>query len=967
MAGRATPFGLFSGCSLAVLGDETRIELGPQANYRRAAKIDFDCLTTVAKTFAASDSGRELLKFKINPSGVALGDRFHYVETNEDGHVRTHQLSGLRLDAVTRALLDDARRPRRLDQLVACVSQAADIADLEECREFVLEAIRNQIIVPDFDPSVTGTEPLEDLAKQIEEGVLAEAGGDGAGARAARDLAEALRQVKRLLADLGDREFGLTRDDYAVACEPLRSHGANTDPMRCVQVDLYKPVHQATVSHRLAREALEAAIALARICPNDSYPLDTFKAQFERRYGDRPVKLLEAVDDEFGIGFRKDDSASCEHLPLLDGLPFPEAEGPMRFRKQDGYLLGRLVDALRQGEREIVFDDVDLERLAVPSIRPLPDAFSIFGSIVVDRNTALERFHLQSVAGPSGASFLGRFCHADGELAAKVRDHLALEESLRPHGIFAEIVHLPEGREGNVIYRPRLRKHELEYLGRSGLPRDLVITADDVWIRLSRGRLILWSARLGAEIHPRLASAHLGRTPLPVYRLLHRMQTEGVTCNFGWGWGPLAWSPFLPRVLIGGVEVSRMTWNLSRSQLAGLALRQSIDPCEMIRPLREQLGLPRIVALVESDNLLPVDLDNRLSVSSLVQQIKNRQGASLSEYHQQSSELGVVGPEGRYVNEVVIPFVRRKGSYSHSAPVSTDAVGGFTYFPGSEWEFLKIYAADAVNESIVCSGLGPLLVKARREGLVERWFFIRYVDPDPHFRIRYHSGSVEARSLVRGMLHAYLEKEAGKHAVWKIQHDTYQPEVERYGGPRAIEHCESWFCHDSESALAIVNGVRSQERWLAAMLSVDALLKDAGCEYDTRKGLATALYDGLSANMRLTPAFKQKLGDRYREQSALIYAALTQSEPHHDLAGVRAALDGRAEPSRSALSTIKDLGRQGVLSCSLEAILSSFAHMTINRLLKGARRQEIVIYDFLRRHYTTQLVRNEQTPGAKEC
>jgi hypothetical protein len=33
--------------------------------------------------------------------------------------------------------------------------------------------------------------------------------------------------------------------------------------------------------------------------------------------------------------------------------------------------------------------------------------------------------------------------------------------------VFAEIVHLPEGRIGNVIARPVLRGHEIVYLGRS--------------------------------------------------------------------------------------------------------------------------------------------------------------------------------------------------------------------------------------------------------------------------------------------------------------------------------------------------------------------------------------------------------------------------------------------------------------------------------------------------------------------
>ena len=64
---------------------------------------------------------------------------------------------------------------------------------------------------------------------------------------------------------------------------------------------------------------------------------------------------------------------------------------------------------------------------------------------------------IHSVTGPSGANLLGRFCHADPELHRRVEEHLRAEEAHRPDAIFAEVVHLPEGRIGNVLCRPVLR------------------------------------------------------------------------------------------------------------------------------------------------------------------------------------------------------------------------------------------------------------------------------------------------------------------------------------------------------------------------------------------------------------------------------------------------------------------------------------------------------------------------------
>ena len=93
---------------------------------------------------------------------------------------------------------------------------------------------------------------------------------------------------------------------------------------------------------------------------------------------------------------------------------------------------------------------------------PLPDACALMATLIaaqrpVAPRTVSARVLLHHVGGPSGANLLGRFCHADPDLLANVAEHLREEEALDPDAIFAEVVHLPEGRLGNVLLRPVLR------------------------------------------------------------------------------------------------------------------------------------------------------------------------------------------------------------------------------------------------------------------------------------------------------------------------------------------------------------------------------------------------------------------------------------------------------------------------------------------------------------------------------
>ncbi|MCI0409553.1 MAG: lantibiotic dehydratase family protein, partial [Acidobacteria bacterium] len=47
MAGRPTPFGLFAGCSVGTLGDQTRLRLENRGQHRRYTRLDMDYLCTL--------------------------------------------------------------------------------------------------------------------------------------------------------------------------------------------------------------------------------------------------------------------------------------------------------------------------------------------------------------------------------------------------------------------------------------------------------------------------------------------------------------------------------------------------------------------------------------------------------------------------------------------------------------------------------------------------------------------------------------------------------------------------------------------------------------------------------------------------------------------------------------------------------------------------------------------------------
>ena len=578
--------------------------------------------------------------------------------------------------------------------------------------------------------------------------------------------------------------------------------------------------------------------------PDPQGGLARFCEDFEARYGGREVPLLEALDEESGIGFEASPSSRWWSSPLLAGLPFPDdMEESREWTGRDEILLRLLTRALTTGAAEIELEDDDVAALEQPERDPLPDAFAALVAVAADSPEALDRGDfavlLKHVAGPAGAGLLGRFCHGDPALAQHVRAHLRAEEAHRPDAVFAEIVHPPLERTG--ILRPVLRDYEIPYLGPSGAPPDRQILAGDLMVSVRDGRIVLRSARLDREVLPRLTASHNYRSfGVAVYRFLGQLGLQDVAARMAWQWGPLSEAPFLPRVRIGRTVFARARWNLSRAEQSLLSQEEpasshSAAQVGAVQRWRGERGVPRLVVLSDSDFELLVDLENLLCLDALRHQLRRGAPPTLLEFFPGEGDLCVSGPEGRFVHEVVIPFVRTPVSSPDAATIAARVAApariaapviSRRFPPGSEWLYAKIYTGEAAADRLLTGTIGPLAARLADQGVAARWFFVREADPDLHLRVRFAGDPARLRDRALPALTAALQPAFDTGAVWRLQFDTYEREVERYGGARGIELAEEVFAADSEAVVDILGlPARSSDgRWRRALAGIDRLL-----------------------------------------------------------------------------------------------------------------------------------------------
>jgi thiopeptide-type bacteriocin biosynthesis protein len=955
MATRSTPFGLFSGCTSGRTGERTRLALDERHAYRRYSRLDMDYLFALCEHLSRDPEIRASVLFRPNSSLYESAGRLRFAESRVRGSLRTYHLVAFEAFDALRDTLQRAAGGARLHDLAEMLvaSDADGEITLADAAAFLDDLVDNQLLLPDLALPVTGEDHTAELRKQLDALQVA--------AEARRRLAHAESTLQRIDA----AGPGSAPERYRELARELEPLGVPVEVSRLFQVDLMKPASELVVGELVIAEALRSVEIVHRLSkPRNESALDDFRRAFQERYGtDREVPLLAALDEESGIGFERSGSAAAEASPLLSGLKFQRRNEAMQrtFGANDAVLLQLLGRALGEGRMEIALTDDDLKRLSGQERPPLPDAFHAMFTLAAASSEAIERgeFRLLSLGalGPSGARMLGRFCHLDDAIRKGVESHVAAEEALRPDAIFAELVHLPAGRLGNILARPVLREYEIVFLGCSGAPRERQIPLDDLLVTVSGDRIRLRSKHLGREIIPRLTNAHnTSGESLGVYRFLGALQHSML---MGWSWGPLDTAPFLPRVVSGRVVLARARWRISGDEIRPMAAATGATRFRLAQRLRHERHMPRYIVLSEGDQELLIDFENSLSLDAWIDLIRNREDLILTELYPASDELCAEGPEGRFFHELIVPFTRRPAAATAlpaEAPTAPALQITRTFPPGSEWLYAKVYTGTATADRVL-EELAPLAAEAVASGAVQRWFFIRYGDPDWHLRIRFQGNPAMLRGQVQPALETLGERLIEAGAAWKLQFDTYEREVERYGGPEAIELAEEVFFRDSEAVLALLGScggdAGSELRWRLMVAGIDALYGDFGLDRQARLELAERGRDSFGQLFRYD-TLCDHLADRFRGERGGLQRLLDAGPGHADLAAIEQRSAAMAGIPRQLLA----LERRGRLSIPVKSIIPSLVHMFINRLSRSAGPEhELVLYDFLVQLYRSQLAR----------
>ena len=941
MSSRSTPFGLFAGVSTGAWGPASRLSVGSWLDCRKAVRLDWGVLETLVERLEREPEVRALVVYRPNSSLYARGGWYRYLERRErgGGQGRTYHLEAVEATPHLDFVLQQAQEGARLEDLTTGLAGRMKVEPVE-ARSFLEQIIDAQFLCGELHPPITSPDPMGQVVTALQANPVT------------APWAEPLVALDLELKTLQGAPLGSHPEGYGSLAVPLADLGIPSDTRDVLQADLFRPSPDLALSPVVRRALEEGVETLRRLTPPPSEgPLNRFRAAFQERYGMRWMPLLEVLDEESGIGF---DGGAPMDSPLLEGLPFQSSPPSRQLSRRDLVLLAQL--PRWQGSLAWALEDADVEALANPDPHPFPHSFAALTTLEASSLTALDRgefhFWMEHYSGPTAARWLGRFASGDPDLKDSLQSHLRKEEALRPETVFAEVVHVPEGRMGNVLARPSMRDYEIPFLATSGVSSDKTIFPSDLQLTVRGDRVLLASTRLGREVVPRLSSAHnFARGPV-VYRFLAHLQDQDGHPG-GWSWGALAEQPVLPRVTRGRHVLSKARWRIEARELKEAMTGSGDGAWGAFQTLRKSRGLPRFVTLTDADNSLLVDLDQALWVETLHHLVSSRPTFILTECFPDPGQALVTAPEGRFAHELVIPFEATSPSEPKAIPLSSmsNTPGVQIFPPGSEWLYLKLYCGPASADRLLVE-LDPLLRMTQAEGLWDRWHFIRYRDPDHHLRLRFHGLPLRLLTELLPHLHKHLEQHLAQGLLWKWQVDTFEPEWERYGGALGFALAEGWFFEDSQQILNhLVDGLTLEQRWRAGLKNTDAIWAALGLSIQARKGLALSARDGFRKEFADPGEGAVQMGARFREWRK----ELESGFPH--------ASGAPFAPDFGGLPRIREAFDQGLIQEDLVSLAGSLSHMHLNRLLRTNHREnEWVLMEFLTRLYESCLARSPAHP-----
>jgi len=933
VSSRCTPFGINAGFHLTHI---SRNKLIPEmeSEGKRIVTPDINFLSILISYISNINEVNSKMTFYKNPMIYTIGDAYRFYENYKKDKVDSFRLATVQAYPIIDKILSASNSGCSWDKLLSILG---DEPSLEEKEFFLASLVNEKLIINELEFNILSNDILDLTISLLETFVETEV----------KQIIDLLKKYRGVINELHNGSLGELpyikiqhlKDDFSILLGV-----SNIEQL--FQVDLHQSNSNTKLNKNDVNQIKEATDFLSKLIMPEKFgngELSKFKNALFERYDNEIVPLLEVLDPDCGIGFPVNGSfGSKAESFLLTEIEVNEPIAPSyQKRKVQEDIFG--LDAL--GLKMDMSGGINLSQLDVSgkesNLHKMAPTFSVLCSKLPEGHILLHH-----VGGTSASKILGRFGIGDEDVDALCNDIVNKEKIIFEGCIVAEVLFCPTGKEGNVVKRTIHPDYYIPINAGINSWDKMAIEPSDLHVTVSDGEIILLSKKLGKRIIPRMSSAHnFVRISLPIYQFLCSIQHQKLK---GFHFESILSNDneiYSPRVSYKKIILSPATWVFPLKAYAEL-LEKGLDEFNLKEFIRHW-KLPRCVAIKEGDNELPIDLTSPKSLQILWSYIKIKQDIKIIEWLHFNEKIN----ESSYSNQFIISFINEKATQANwtSSHWPLAETSQRTFLPGSEILSFKIYCGAHSSDKVLDVLLNKLGKKLKIDGVVETFFFIRYLDPHYHLRIRYfvnhkvHDGFNKV--FVQVINKAHLLKEDG--LLWKIELGTYNRELKRYGSAM-INLVEQIFYIDSICFLKLDSEIRfidnEQDRLMYAFANVDSWLDL----------IQLNLIEKMSFTEKMKRDFSAEFENSIDTKSINLLYRNVKADLHSTLGNT--FIKQFSKRNKAIQNLMKGNG-YGWLN--LRKTLPDIIHMSQNRFfISDQRIQEYMVYELIWKYYQSKRFSN---------
>lgn len=836
MSTRPTPFGVFSGIDFGSYSENKTAITYADNKYKKYARPDMEWLMELVKSIEENEY--MYLKYTINDSIFKKGDRaFLLYSTAKKEEITNVAEISVRLTKALESILKAAKKLTSYKELKEkLISNNLNVAE-EKIESYLRGLIENEYLISNLRPPLTVDDQLNYIINELNE------------LNIKSDLKNKLIEIREMLDNYMKTSLGEGEELYKSLYDKMKNL---VSVESILQVDMKLILKEKTLNINVIDEINDFINILLTLSTHykdrDSY-IKKYKNEYIERYGqDREVPLLEMLDNDMGIGAPIDhkhpENTQIQNIALNSKIN----------NKLKNYFFDKYINAVKN-KSSIIITNKEVKKLQLEeySYDEAPDSLEMNLIIKTSPKESLDNSNLKYYVGPNlgsehaGKSF-GRFSYMM-QHEKECFDILAKAEKDRKMDheyVTCELVYLPDkAKTANVSRNIHSSEYEIALFTNNSKDCDHRLSLDEIVIGLEDDKFYAKSKSLNKKLIITINNMlNIDFAPNPI-RFLYDIRLDGSKLWYEFIWKDMFKDMiYIPKVKYKNFTISPSIWNINK-ELLEINKKTSFETFKKtINNYFEKYDVPEYVYITLADNRILINSRDDKSLAILQHEINNNEmDVVLNSYEDEGVNIVTDNDENKYICELVIPLVKRKEENQKAiykkkigndiSSLSRDRLK----VPFDEWLYLKLYGVTSNIEDLIGFYISEYCSEKMDKGEITKYFFMRYADPGLHVRLRLKSTSNQLLDLYPD-IEEWLVDLMNKGLISRYTIDSYDREIERYGGLELMDIAESVFCFDSmvvENILAqkrLANITFSKE--LIGIISIIHYMEDYGVAYENQ-------------------------------------------------------------------------------------------------------------------------------------